>query len=166
MTFGSKDRFWFFLFLAAGAIIGGLLGNFLEASQFFGAGTAFLIHKYQVLNIPPVDVDLYIAKITFGFTFSPNLVAIIGMILALVILSASIKEAVMQVILASKSPRRKDLLVQVGMDSTCDGQLCGGSDGSPFSRRPWFVKMPLAKGESCGCVAPVPWLLHAGYGCR
>lgn len=35
MTFGSKDRFWFFLFLAAGAIIGGLLGNFLEASQFF-----------------------------------------------------------------------------------------------------------------------------------
>ena len=23
MTFGSKDRFWFFLFLAAGAIIGG-----------------------------------------------------------------------------------------------------------------------------------------------
>ena len=24
MTFGSKDRFWFFLFLAAGAIIGGL----------------------------------------------------------------------------------------------------------------------------------------------
>ena len=36
MTFGSKDRFWFFLFLAAGAIIGGLLGNFLEASQFFG----------------------------------------------------------------------------------------------------------------------------------
>ena len=85
MTFGSKDRFWFFLFLAAGAIIGGLLGNFLDASQFFGAGTAFLIHKYQVLNIPPVDVDLYIAKITFGFTFSPNLVAIIGMILALVI---------------------------------------------------------------------------------
>ena len=51
----------------------------------FWAGTAFLIHKYQVLNIPPVDVDLYIAKITFGFTFSPNLVAIIGMILALVI---------------------------------------------------------------------------------
>ena len=51
MTFGSKDRFWFFLFLASGA----------------------------------VDVDLYIAKITFGFTFSPNLVAIIGMILALVI---------------------------------------------------------------------------------
>ncbi|MFR9127146.1 MAG: DUF4321 domain-containing protein [Acidaminococcus intestini] len=44
-----------------------------------------MIHKYQVLNIPPVDVDLYIAKITFGFTFSPNLVAIIGMILALVI---------------------------------------------------------------------------------
>lgn len=52
MTFGSKDRFWFFLFLAAGAIIGGLLGNFLEASQFFGAGTAFLIHKYQALTFP------------------------------------------------------------------------------------------------------------------
>ena len=84
MTFGSKDRFWFFLFLAAGAIIGGLLGNFLEASQFLG-WYGLLIHKYQVLNIPPVDVDLYIAKITFGFTFSPNLVAIIGMILALVI---------------------------------------------------------------------------------
>ena len=34
MTFGSKDRFWFFLFLAAGAIIGGLLGNFLEAVSY------------------------------------------------------------------------------------------------------------------------------------
>lgn len=71
MTFGSKDRFWFFLFLAAGAIIGGLLGNFLEASQFFGAGTAFLIHKYQVLNIPPVDVDLYIARLPLALRFLP-----------------------------------------------------------------------------------------------
>jgi hypothetical protein len=87
MTFGSKNNFWFFLFLAAGAIIGGLLGDTLEASQFFGSGTSFLVHKYQVLNIPPVDVDLYIAHIMVGFSFSPNLVAIIGMILAMVIFS-------------------------------------------------------------------------------
>ena len=43
----------------------------------------FLI--FIVLHISPFFVVLYLAKITFGFTFSPNLVAIIGMILALVI---------------------------------------------------------------------------------
>jgi hypothetical protein len=83
--FGSKNNFWFFLFLAAGAIIGGLLGDALQASQFFGAGTEFLVHKYQVLSIPPVTIDLYIAQLSVGFSFSPNLVSIIGMVLAMIL---------------------------------------------------------------------------------
>lgn len=36
MTFGSKDRFWFFLFLAAGAIIGGLWETSLKRLNFWG----------------------------------------------------------------------------------------------------------------------------------
>lgn len=81
----SKNGFWLLLVLAAGAIIGGLLGESLQASQPFGSATDFLVRKYQVLTIPPVDMDLYIAKITMGLTFSPNLVAIAGMIVAAIL---------------------------------------------------------------------------------
>lgn len=82
---GSKRWFVFFLFMATGAIIGGMLGDAMVASQVFGSGTSFLVQKFQVLNIPPVVIDFYVMKITVGFVFSPNLVAILGMIIALLL---------------------------------------------------------------------------------
>ena len=81
----SKNSFWLLLVLAAGAIIGGLLGESLEATKPLGSATDFLVRKYQVLQVPPVDMDLYIAKISLGLTFSPNLVAIIGMVLGAIL---------------------------------------------------------------------------------
>lgn len=81
----SKNSFWLLLVLAAGAIIGGLLGESLETTKPFGAATDFLVRKYQVLQVPPVDMDLYIAKVSLGLTFSPNLVAILGMILGAIL---------------------------------------------------------------------------------
>ena len=81
--FGSKGWFVFFLFMATGAIVGGLLGDAMLSSQAFGSGTSFLVQKYQVLNIPPVVIDFYVMKITLGFSFTPNLVSIVGMIIAL-----------------------------------------------------------------------------------
>ena len=83
--FGSKGWFVFFLFMATGAIIGGMLGEAMMSSQVFGSGTSFLVQKYQVLNIPPVVIDFYVMKITVGFAFTPNLVAILGMIIALLL---------------------------------------------------------------------------------
>lgn len=80
---GSRRWFVFFLFMATGAIIGGMLGDAMVSSQLFGSGTSFLVQKFQVLNIPPAVIDFYVMKITIGFVFSPNLVAILGMILAM-----------------------------------------------------------------------------------
>ncbi len=81
--FGSKGWFVFFLFIATGAIVGGLLGDAMLSSQAFGSGTSFLVQKYQVLNIQPAVIDFYVMKITVGFAFTPNLVAILGMVVAL-----------------------------------------------------------------------------------
>ena len=83
--FGSKGWLACFLVLATGAIIGGLLGDAISASQIFGPGSSFFVQKFQVLNIPPAVIDFYVMKITVGFVFSPNLVSIVGMIVALVI---------------------------------------------------------------------------------
>lgn len=83
--FGSKGWFMFFLFMATGAIVGGLLGDAMVSSNAFGPGTNFLVHKYQILNIPPAVIDFYVMKITVGFAFSPNLVAILGMLVALLL---------------------------------------------------------------------------------
>ena len=82
---GSRRWFVFFLFMATGAIIGGMLGEAMMSSQVFGSGTSFLVQKFQVLNIQPVVIDFYVMKITVGFVFSPNLVAIVGMIIAMLL---------------------------------------------------------------------------------
>lgn len=78
----GKNNLTLFLVLAAGAIMGGLAGDSLQAAQPFGSATDFLVQKYQVLQIPPTELDLYVFKLTLGLVFSPNLVAILGMLLA------------------------------------------------------------------------------------
>ena len=83
--FGSRGWFVCFLFLATGAIVGGILADAMMTSQALGPGTSFFFQKYQVLNIPPAVIDFYVMKITVGFVFSPNLVSIIGMIVAMIL---------------------------------------------------------------------------------
>ncbi len=75
-----------FLFVVTGAIVGGMIGDALQASQFFGENTKFLIQRYEVFSVPPATLDFYVMKISAGFDFRPNLVSILGMIIALFIL--------------------------------------------------------------------------------
>lgn len=75
-----------FLFIVTGAIVGGMIGDALQASQFFGENTKFLIQRYEVFSLPPATLDFYVMKISAGFDFRPNLVSILGMIIALFIL--------------------------------------------------------------------------------
>lgn len=75
-----------FLFVVTGAIVGGMLGEALQASQFFGESTKFLIQRYEVFSVPPATLDFYVMKISAGFDFRPNLVSILGMIIAVFIL--------------------------------------------------------------------------------
>ena len=80
---GAKNGLWLVGALAAGAVMGGLVAESLQASQVLGPITDTLVRQYQIISVPPVD--LYIAKLTIGFTFSPNLVAIVGMVLGAII---------------------------------------------------------------------------------
>lgn len=82
---GAKNGLWLVGALAAGAVMGGLVAESLQASQVLGPITDTLVRQYQIISVPPVDVDLYIAKLTIGFTFSPNLVASVGMVLGAII---------------------------------------------------------------------------------
>ena len=75
-----------FLFIVTGAIVGGMIGDALQASQFFGESTKFLIQRYEVFSVPPATLDFYVMKISAGFDFRPNLVSILGMIIAVFIL--------------------------------------------------------------------------------
>lgn len=50
----GKNHLTLLLVLAAGAVIGGLLGDSLQASQPLGWATDYLVRKYQVLTVPPV----------------------------------------------------------------------------------------------------------------
>ena len=75
-----------FLFVLTGAIVGGMIGDALQASQFFGENTKFLIQRYEVFSVPPATLDFYVMKISSFFVFRPNLASILGMIIALFIL--------------------------------------------------------------------------------
>lgn len=75
-----------FLFMVTGAIVGGMIGEALQAAQVLGESTKFLIQRYEVFSVPPATLDFYVMKISAGFDFRPNLVSILGMIIALFIL--------------------------------------------------------------------------------
>ena len=75
-----------FLFIVTGAIVGGMIGEALQATQVLGESTEFLIQRYEVFSVPPATLDFYVMKISAGFDFRPNLVSILGMIIALFIL--------------------------------------------------------------------------------
>lgn len=75
-----------FLFIVTGAIVGGMIGEALQATQALGESTKFLIQRYEVFSVPPATLDFYVMKISAGFDFRPNLVSILGMIIALFIL--------------------------------------------------------------------------------
>ena len=75
-----------FLFIVTGAIVGCMIGEALQATQVLGESTKFLIQRYEVFSVPPATLDFYVMKISAGFDFRPNLVSILGMIIALFIL--------------------------------------------------------------------------------
>ncbi len=81
---GSRSALLLVLFLLAGAILGGILGEVLSGVQL-GNVVPLLSHHYEIFNIQNVSLNLYILDINFGIRFSPNLLSIIGIFLALFI---------------------------------------------------------------------------------
>lgn len=69
------------LFLILGAVLGGILGE-LIAGTSLGGITPYLIKTFPVFDLPPTTVNLYIVKFIFGLSLHPNLISLLGVIVA------------------------------------------------------------------------------------
>ncbi len=83
-TFGSHNLLLFVLFLAVGGMMGGILGEALSGIHL-GNLMPIISQHYEIFNIQNVDLNLYIMQIKFGIRFAPNILSILGIILAFII---------------------------------------------------------------------------------
>ena len=73
----SKGFFSLLLFLAAGALIGGILGQVLGSANLVGL-MPFLTDTYEIFHIQNIALNLGIMQIRFA----PNLISILGILVA------------------------------------------------------------------------------------
>lgn len=73
------------LFLITGAILGGLLGELIAGSTALSGLAPYLIKTFSILDVPPVVINLYVIKLVVGFALNPNLISILGMIVAILL---------------------------------------------------------------------------------
>lgn len=71
------------LFVIIGAIFGGILGQLLANVDALSGMMPYLVSTYPVLDITPVTINLYVIKLTLGLAFSPNIMSILGIVLAI-----------------------------------------------------------------------------------
>ena len=73
------------LFLITGAVVGGILGELISHSDILAGVAPYLIKTFLVLEVPPVTINLYVVKFVVGFTLQPNLISILGMVVAILL---------------------------------------------------------------------------------
>ena len=72
------------LFIVAGGILGGIFGELLSEMNF-GNIVPILSQHFEIFNVQNIDLNLYVMQIKFGLRFAPNLLSIIGIIVAFLI---------------------------------------------------------------------------------
>ena len=82
MSMLSKSYGTLALYVVIGAILGGLLGELLSGVDVLSSLMPYLKNPYPVINVVPSVIDIYVIKLTVGFAFSPNLMSIIGVVIA------------------------------------------------------------------------------------
>lgn len=82
MSVLSKSYGTLVLYIVIGAILGGLLGELLSGVDALSSLMPYLKNPYPVINVVPSVIDIYVISLTVGFSFSPNLMSIIGVVIA------------------------------------------------------------------------------------
>lgn len=77
----SKGFLPLLLFLAAGALIGGILGQLLEGANFVSL-MPYLTRTFEIFDLKDIILNLGILQLHFGIRFAPNLISIIGILIA------------------------------------------------------------------------------------
>ncbi len=83
-TFGSHSLLLFILFLIAGGMLGGILGD-VVSGMHLGNLMPMMYQHYEIFNIQHVDLNLYIMQIQFGIRFAPNILSVLGIIIAFIV---------------------------------------------------------------------------------
>ena len=83
--FGGRGTGMCVLFVIIGAILGGWLGDRLRSGDMRAGVMPYLVTTYPVFDIAPFTINLYVIQLTLGLSFAPNLMSIIGVVLALVL---------------------------------------------------------------------------------
>ncbi len=73
------------LFVIVGAILGGILGELMRNVTALAGLVPYLVQTYPVFNLPMVTINLYVIQFSFGFVFEPNIMSVLGVILAIVL---------------------------------------------------------------------------------
>ena len=81
-TPGSHSVLFFFIFLIVGGILGGIVGEALYAVPALKGILPALTQHYEILNI---HFNLYLMELQFGIHLAPNMLSIIGVILAAIL---------------------------------------------------------------------------------
>ena len=80
-TPGSHSVLFFFIFLIVGGILGGIVGEALYAVPALKG----ILQHYEILNIQNIHFNLYLMELQFGIHLAPNMLSIIGVILAAIL---------------------------------------------------------------------------------
>ncbi len=81
MRIGGHNLFSLLLFLACGALIGGIIGEVLSRVSLSGV-MPYLTQTYEIFNLKDIYLNLAIIELNFGIRFAPNLISIIGILIA------------------------------------------------------------------------------------
>lgn len=81
MRVGKNSVFGLLLFLACGALLGGILGQLLSQVSLSGI-MPYLTKTYEIFDLKDIYLNLAIIEINFGIRFAPNLISILGILLA------------------------------------------------------------------------------------
>lgn len=83
--FGGRGCGVCILFVVIGAILGGILGQLLANVEALSGLMPYLVTTYPVFDTTPVTINLYVIRLTLGLAFAPNIMSILGIVLALVL---------------------------------------------------------------------------------
>ena len=71
------------LFLLTGALLGGGLEEVWAAGPAESEIAPYLVKKYTIFEMAPASINLFVAQIKLGLVLQPNLISVLGIIIAL-----------------------------------------------------------------------------------
>ena len=83
--FGGHGYGMAILFVVIGAILGGILGQLLNGVEALSSVMPYLVNTFPVFDTSAFTINLYVIQLTIGLAFAPNLMSMLGIVIALVL---------------------------------------------------------------------------------